>query len=85
MTTIAKVAKKMTNKGGYGLSDTVARAFELAKSGNYRELTELEKILGNEGYDDVYCHFRGQLLRKQLVTLMKGALSANSAQPIQTR
>lgn len=68
----------LTNIGWYELTDTVARAFELAKSGNYRELIELEKILGSEGFDDVYCHFRGKLLRKQLMTLINDDLPANS-------
>lgn len=45
----------------------VERAFQLAGSGQYRRLRDVEKHLRREGYYDTDAHFAGcPLLRKQL-------------------
>ncbi|MBB4858237.1 hypothetical protein HNO88_001556 [Novosphingobium chloroacetimidivorans] len=54
-------------------ADLVTRAFELARSGKYRELIEIERQLTRENYSNVGMHLNGPLLRKQLRAAMVAA------------
>lgn len=47
------------------------RAFELARSGSFRNLSEVEVVLRNEGYH--HDQLQGPLLRRQLRALMLAA------------
>ena len=67
------------------MTDTIARAFELAVSGKYHQLSELEKTLDSEGHLDVHGHFNGPLIRKQLMRLIKDTLPAKSMPPVQIK
>jgi hypothetical protein len=49
---------------------TVARAFELARSGLINSVADLEKRLREEGYANAAAHLRSPSLRKQLISLM---------------
>lgn len=51
-------------------ADLVARAFELARSGKYRELSDIERQLTRESYANVGMHLNAPLLRKQLRAAM---------------
>ena len=50
---------------------TVARAFELAKEGTCRSLTEIRRRLKEEGYGNTEAHLAGSSIRKQLMALLK--------------
>lgn len=50
---------------------TLERAFELAKSGSLRTVTELIIQLRREGYSAVNAHLDGYGIRKQLKELMR--------------
>lgn len=49
-----------------GRIGTVARAFELARSGRCESIQELEKTLIREDYEDVLAHLSGPFIRTQL-------------------
>ena len=53
--------------------NVLERAFELARSGECRDVDEMERRLSREGYTDVSGHFRSQSLRRQLRELMRTA------------
>jgi hypothetical protein len=53
--------------------NTVARAFELARSGRCQSISEIHQQLKAEGYDKVAEHFSSGALKKQLNALMKPA------------
>lgn len=50
---------------------TVERAFELARDGTCRVLTDLRRRLVHEGYANVENHLSGGSIKKQLTALMK--------------
>lgn len=50
---------------------TVAKAYELARSGQYREMKQLVSVLEREGFDRVHEHLRGSAIRKDLVKLLR--------------
>ena len=51
----------------------IERAFELARSGDFRIVSELEKQLSREGYSFVREHLQGLSIRKQLKTMFDNA------------
>lgn len=61
---------------------TVERAFELATSGTYCSVSELQKQLQQEAHADAADHLSGLLIRRQLVELMKQSRSASRAEPV---
>ena len=55
---------------------TTERAFELARSGSVRTMTELLRKLSSEGCENVYGDLYGETIRKPLRRLMNEARSA---------
>lgn len=55
----------------------IKRAFDLAQSGNYRDIKELEIALRREGYGSVVEHLAAQSLRRQLQSLMRASHCPN--------
>jgi hypothetical protein len=53
--------------------NTIERAFELARSGDYKSITDLERQLRAEHYDAVAQHLQGSRIRKELQDLMRAA------------
>jgi len=53
-------------KPGERLKPLVERAFELARSGRFRLVEEIERTLGQEGYPKGSPHWNSGSLRKQL-------------------
>ncbi|MFN3621137.1 hypothetical protein [Sphingorhabdus sp.] len=51
----------------------VERALELAKSGDYQTIIEIERELRKEGFDNVLEHLDGAFTRRQLMAAMKAA------------
>ena len=49
----------------------IERAYQLAQSGECRNLEEIKRRLGQEGYDSVSFHLAGKLTKDQLKGLMK--------------
>ena len=45
---------------------TVARAFELARTGDYESIGRIERKLIAEGCEDVIAHLSGPMIRAQL-------------------
>lgn len=52
---------------------TVERAFELARSGQYRTVNDIRAQLRKEGHSDVQQHLGGKLIRTQLRAIISGA------------
>jgi hypothetical protein len=50
---------------------TVERAFELARSGAYRNVGEIRRQLKLEGFSSYEEHLAGVSIKKQLLALMK--------------
>ena len=57
----------------------IERAFELARSGEYRSLEELKRRLSREGYESVASHLAGRLTKGQLTAMMTAAAGEASA------
>ena len=55
---------------------TTERAYELARSGSVRTITELLRKLSSEGCENVYGDLYGETIRKPLRRLMKAARRA---------
>jgi hypothetical protein len=51
-------------------ANPLERAFELARSGEYRDLRDLERKLRREGFADIEQHLSGQTIRRQLRDMM---------------
>ena len=60
------------------MSDPVAKAFELARSGDYADLHDIEVQLKREGYSGILMHLNSPSLRKQLRGIVKEAYTAKS-------
>ena len=56
------------------MTDTISRAFELAKSDQCRSLHEIERRLLREGYDQASEHLNGVMIRRQLSSLLHAAI-----------
>jgi hypothetical protein len=54
----------------------VRRAFEVARSGDCKDIQELTRRLKGEGYAATAAHLSAPYLRKQLVTLLKQSRAA---------
>jgi len=55
------------------------RAFELARTGQYRNVGELERALVQEGYSSNDPHLRGASVRRQLRDLCRETAAAQGA------
>lgn len=73
------LSRNSTDIGWHELTNIITRAIELASTGKYRQISELEKTLMREGYEDVYDHLGGKQTRGHLLALMKNASGATSA------
>ena len=49
----------------------IERAYQLARSGECRNLEEIKRRLSREGYDSVSFHLGGKLTKEQLKGLIK--------------
>jgi len=49
----------------------IQRAFDIARNGKARTITDIRTQLAREGFDDVHSHFSSTALQKQLRGLMK--------------
>lgn len=56
-------------------ADTIERAFQLAISGRFRDVSSLTKALSKEGFLGAELHLAGPSIRKQLRTLITRAAS----------
>ena len=63
------------------IKGTVERAFELASSGEFRNIAEVQKQLEREGYSSTADHLSGSSIRRQLRVLVKASRAAAPAQP----
>jgi len=52
---------------------TVARAFELARSGTCSNVDAITRQLAKEGYSGCYAHLEGPSIRKQLSTAIRAS------------
>jgi chitinase len=55
------------------MGNTVERAFELARSGECRNVAEIERQLKAEGFDGVAQHLQGAAIKKQLRELCQAS------------
>lgn len=56
----------------------LVRAFELARTGDYSTVAEVERALMREGYSLVEMHLRGPSIRRQLRDLCRETAAARS-------
>jgi hypothetical protein len=49
------------------------RAYELAKSGEFRNAGEIEEQLKREGFEQVHAHLSGSFTRKQIQSICSRA------------
>lgn len=54
---------------------TVSRAFELAKGGQCKTISDIRRRLKQEGYSAIEEHFSGPTMKKQLTSLLRSAQS----------
>lgn len=50
---------------------TVLRAFELAREGTCKSISDIRRKLKAEGYSAIDDHFSGPTMKKQLMNLLK--------------
>jgi hypothetical protein len=60
--------------------NTIERAFELARSGEYQSIQDLERQLRSEQYEAVPQHLQGPSIRKELQALMRAARTRVAAE-----
>lgn len=60
------------------MSNTVERAYELARSGSYSNLKDVERQLMKEQHDGVHAHLSGDMIRKQLTKLIRATRNNNN-------
>ena len=51
----------------------IARAFEIARSGDCKTLREMETMLSKEGYEKAGSHLHGYQFRRQMLKTMREA------------
>lgn len=66
---------------GYNEIPILERAFELARTGEYRRVKDLEKALAGEGYARSDPQLQGRSVRKQLRQLCRTASAEVSTSP----
>ena len=49
----------------------IARAFELARSGQCRSIEDIRRKLKSEQYENVDGHINGNMIKRQLIEAMK--------------
>lgn len=57
------------------MASTIERALELARSGEYASIVEIERRLQREGYENIMEHLNGAFIRGQLLEAMNGSRS----------
>ena len=53
------------------MKNTVERAYELARSGSYSNVKDIERQLMKEQYEGIHAHLSGDMLKKQLKALIR--------------
>jgi uncharacterized protein YehS (DUF1456 family) len=53
------------------MKNTVERAYELARTGAYANVKDIERQLNKENHEGVHAHLSGDTLKKQLKALIK--------------
>ena len=51
----------------------IERAFELARSRQFRSVVELRRALSREGYANAVAHLDGRYIKEQLAAVAKGS------------
>jgi CheY-like chemotaxis protein len=76
-TTVTRLSRDIVaGEGLMGQTNTVARAFELAKSGSCRTVDDIRQQLKREGYANCAAHLSGASIRKQLLALLNQSQAA---------
>lgn len=57
------------------MTSVVERALDMARSGDYRAVSDIERRLQKDGFDRVREHLDGRLIRRQILEAMKQANS----------
>ena len=55
------------------MKGTIERAYELAKSGSYATVKDVERQLQREQYEAIHAHLQSSMLKKQLKALIQGS------------
>ena len=55
------------------MTNVVERALEMARSGDYTAVSDIERRLKKDGYDRVREHLDGRMIRRQILEAMKHA------------
>jgi hypothetical protein len=58
-------------------TNTIERAYQIAKSGRCVELKDVRRQLIREGYEGVEAHFSGSSIKRELNALIKAARASN--------
>jgi hypothetical protein len=53
------------------MMNTVERAYELARTGAYANVKDIERQLIKENHEGVHAHLSGDMLKRQLKALIK--------------
>ncbi|WP_242153628.1 hypothetical protein [Sphingomonas sp. BAUL-RG-20F-R05-02] len=67
--------------GGNTMKNTVERAYELARSGSYPTIKDIERQLTKEQHESVHAHLSGDTLKKQLKALIRERGRQGQAEP----
>ena len=57
------------------MTSVVERALDMARSGDYRAVSDIKRRLQKDGFDRVREHLDGRLIRRQILEAMKQANS----------
>lgn len=60
------------------MSGTIQRAFELAVTGDFKNISLIKNQLYREHYEEIDDHLRGRSIRLQLQRMMKSSVTASS-------
>ena len=60
---------------------TVERAYQMARSGQFANCSEIAFRLKQEGHVEVRSHFDGQVIKRQLLKLCQAAYPAHATAP----
>ena len=62
----------------------IERAFELARTRQYRSVMELRRALSREGYANAVSHLDGRFIKAQLAAVARGSKIAQPSCPRKT-
>jgi hypothetical protein len=63
----------------------IERAYQMAESGQFHNLVDLQRQLGREGYEAVHMHLNGKHTRQQLVHMIAEAKAAGAERGFSAR